>query len=133
MPSERENTSGNSFNQVSSPYMSSFPWGFEPSCPGQVSWLANVDVVSDSAKLSMTSKKEGMDPVVNALILGIVMVGDAAWAVNGMAAPSLIRLSGANELLSSFTTVAILTSAQNRRKNRSSTQNHCAKLSSHSA
>lgn len=36
--------------------------------------------------------KEGMDPVVIALIRGIVMVGDVAWAVNGIAAPDRIRL-----------------------------------------
>ena len=48
--------------------------------------------MSDSAKLRMTSRKEGMDPVVIALTLGIVMVGEVAWAVKGMAAPDLIRL-----------------------------------------
>ena len=33
-----------------------------------------------------------MDPVVIALTLGMVMVGEVAWAVKGMAAPDLIRL-----------------------------------------
>ena len=49
-------------------------------------------MVSDSAKFSMTSRKEGIDPVVMALIRGIVIVGDVAWAVKGMAAPDRIRL-----------------------------------------
>lgn len=40
----------------------------------------------------MTSRKEGIDPVVIALIRGIVIVGDVAWAVKGIAAPDLIRL-----------------------------------------
>jgi hypothetical protein len=52
-----------------------------------------VDVVSDSAKLRITSRKEGIDPVVMALILGIVIVGDVAWAVKGIAAPVEIRLN----------------------------------------
>ena len=47
---------------------------------------------SDSAKFKMTSRKEGMDPVVIALILGMVMVGEVACAVKGMAAPDLMRL-----------------------------------------
>jgi hypothetical protein len=33
-----------------------------------------------------------MDPVVIALILGMVIVGDVAWAVKGIADPSEIRL-----------------------------------------
>ena len=33
-----------------------------------------------------------MDPVVIALTLGIVMVGEVAWAVKGMAAPDLMSL-----------------------------------------
>ena len=33
-----------------------------------------------------------MDPVVIALILGIVIVGEVAWAVNGNAAPDRMRL-----------------------------------------
>ena len=48
--------------------------------------------MSDSAKFKMTSRKEGMDPVVIALTLGMVMVGEVAWAVKGMAAPDLISL-----------------------------------------
>ena len=48
--------------------------------------------MSDSAKLRITSRKEGMEPVVIALTRGIVIVGDVAWAVNGMAAPDEMRL-----------------------------------------
>lgn len=33
-----------------------------------------------------------MDPVVIAFIRGIVMVGEVAWAVKGIAAPDLIKL-----------------------------------------
>ena len=33
-----------------------------------------------------------MEPVVMALMRGMVIVGDMAWAVKGIAAPSLIRL-----------------------------------------
>jgi hypothetical protein len=49
-------------------------------------------VVSDSAKLRMRSRKEGMEPVVIALTRGIVTVGAVAWAVKGRAEPSRIRL-----------------------------------------
>lgn len=49
-------------------------------------------MVSDSAKLRITSRNEGTEPVVIAFTRGIVMVGDVAWAVKGMAAPDLIRL-----------------------------------------
>lgn len=38
------------------------------------------------------SRKEGMEPVVSALTLGIVMVGEAACAVKGSAVPSRIKL-----------------------------------------
>lgn len=48
--------------------------------------------MSDSAKLRITSRKEGMEPVVMALMRGIVIVGDVAWAVKGMAVPVRIRL-----------------------------------------
>ncbi len=51
-----------------------------------------MEVVSDSAKLRITSRKEGMEPVVMAFILGIVMVGEVAWAVNGRASPVDMRL-----------------------------------------
>jgi hypothetical protein len=54
--------------------------------------VARDDVVSDSAKFRITSRKDGIDPVVMALILGIVMVGDVAWAVKGIAAPLEMRL-----------------------------------------
>lgn len=61
-------------------------------CASHVSCDASVEVVSDSEKLRITSRNEGMDPVVIALILGMVMVGDVAWAVKGIADPSEIRL-----------------------------------------
>lgn len=48
--------------------------------------------MSDSAKFRMTSRNDGIEPVVMALIRGMVMVGDAAWAVKGMAEPSEINL-----------------------------------------
>ena len=48
--------------------------------------------MSDSAKLRMASKNDGTDPVVMALIRGMVIVGGAAWAVNGIAAPDRMRL-----------------------------------------
>ena len=41
----------------------------------------------------MASRKEGIDPVVNALTRGSVTVGELAWAVKGKAAPSFINLS----------------------------------------
>lgn len=40
----------------------------------------------------MTSRNDGMDPVVMALILGMVIVGDAACAVKGKAEPLEINL-----------------------------------------
>jgi hypothetical protein len=61
-------------------------------CASHVSCDASVEVVSDSEKLRITSRNEGMDPVVIALILGMVIVGDVAWAVKGIADPSRIRL-----------------------------------------
>lgn len=48
--------------------------------------------MSDSAKFRITSRNDGMDPVVMALILGMVIVGDAACAVKGMAEPLEINL-----------------------------------------
>lgn len=48
-------------------------------------------MVSDSAKLRITSTKEGTEPVVMAFTRGIVMVGAPAWAVKGRAAP--VRMS----------------------------------------
>ena len=92
VPSAREKVSGNNLSQVSSPYIVNFPPGFPLSCASQVSWCARLDEVSDSAKFRITSRKEGMDPVVIAFTRGMVMVGDVAWAVNGMAAPDLINL-----------------------------------------
>ena len=78
VPSARSNMLGKSLSQVSSPYMTSFPPSLFFSCESHVSWFARLDVVSDSAKLRMTSRKEGMDPVVIALTRGIVIVGDVA-------------------------------------------------------
>ena len=98
VPSARANVSGNNFNQVSSPYMTNLPSGLSFNCESQVSWLAKLEVVSDSAKLRMTSRKEGIDPVVIALTRGMVIVGDVAWAVNGIAAPDRIRLPYQSQL-----------------------------------
>lgn len=92
VPSARENVPGKSFSQVSSPNMTSFPFARSFSCVIQVSWLERLEVVSDSAKFRMTSRKEGIDPVVIALIRGMVIVGDVACAVKGMAAPDRTRL-----------------------------------------
>ena len=55
----------------------------------------------------MTSRKEGMDPVVIALTLGIVMVGGVAWAVKGMAAPDLMRLKKLNKRLETWRNMLI--------------------------
>lgn len=79
---------------MSSPYMTNFPAPFAFIWASHVSCVASVDVVSDSAKLRITSRKDGIEPVVIALILGIVMVGDVAWAVKGIAAPAEMRLRG---------------------------------------
>lgn len=94
VPSTLSNVSGKSFSQVSSPYMTNLPVSFAFICASQVSCVARVDEVSDSAKLRMTSRKEGMEPVVIALILGIVIVGEVACAVKGRAAPFEMRLRG---------------------------------------
>ena len=51
-----------------------------------------MDVVSDSAKFRITSRKEGIEPVVMAFTRGMVIVGDVACAVNGSASPDRIRL-----------------------------------------
>lgn len=67
--------------------------------------------MSDSAKFKMTSRKEGIDPVVMAFTRGIVMVGDVAWAVKGIAAPDLISLLmivSDDELLCSSRAYALL-------------------------
>lgn len=91
VPSERPKTPGNSFSHVSSPYMMMFP----PRClicANQLSWLARVDDVSDSAKLRITSKKLGIEPVVRAFTRGMVIVGEVACAVNGIAEPEDMRL-----------------------------------------
>ena len=78
VPSERKNMSGKSFNQVSSPYISIPSSFFALICDSQVSCVAKVDVVSDSAKFNSTSRKDGIEPVVIAFTLGIVIVGAAA-------------------------------------------------------
>lgn len=93
VPSSRSKKPGNSFNHVSSPYMTSLPPSVAFNCANHVSCVASVEVVSLSAKLRITSRKEGMEPVVMALTRGIVMVGDVAWAVNGTAEPERIRLA----------------------------------------
>lgn len=77
---------------MSSPYMIIFPPPLAFNCASHVSCVARVEEVSDSAKLRITSRKEGVEPVVMALILGMVMVGDVACAVKGIAAPEEIRL-----------------------------------------
>lgn len=79
-------------SQVSSPYMTIFPACFAFICASHVSCVASVELVSDSAKFRITSRKDGIDPVVIALILGMVIVGEVAWAVKGMAAPDEIKL-----------------------------------------
>jgi hypothetical protein len=94
VPSALKNVSGNSLSQVSSPYMTNFPLFLFFICASHVSWFASVEVVSDSAKLSITSRKEGIEPVVMAFTLGMVIVGDVAWAVKGRASPERIRLHG---------------------------------------
>lgn len=48
--------------------------------------------MSDSAKLRITSRKLGIEPVVRAFTRGIVIVGEVACAVNGIAEPEDIRL-----------------------------------------
>jgi hypothetical protein len=92
VPSARSKLSGNNFIHVSSPYITILPVPFAFIWASHVSWAASVEEVSDSAKLRITSRKDGTEPVVIALIRGIVIVGDAACAVNGMAEPSLINL-----------------------------------------
>ena len=72
--------------------MTSFPVFFIFICASHVSCVASVEEVSDSAKFRIMSRKDGMDPVVIAFILGMVIVGDVAWAVNGNAAPLAMRL-----------------------------------------
>lgn len=74
--------------------MINLPVPFAFICANHVSCEARVEVSPPSSRLRMTSRKEGMEPVVMALSLGIVTVGDVAWAVNGMAAPLRIKLGG---------------------------------------
>lgn len=42
--------------------------------------------------LRITSRKDGLDPVVIALIREMVRLGGLAWAVKGTAAPERIKL-----------------------------------------
>lgn len=93
VPSARSKVPGKSFSHVSSPYMSTFPVSFAFICANQLSWEARLDVLSVSSRLSIASRKEGIEPVVMAFSRGIVTVGDVAWAVKGRAAPSRINLS----------------------------------------
>ena len=69
-----------------------FPAPFAFICASHVSCVARLEEVSDSAKFRITSRKEGMEPVVMAFILGMVIVGDVACAVKGRAAPLEMRL-----------------------------------------
>lgn len=72
--------------------MTAFPVPLAFICASHESCEARVDNVSDSAKFRITSRKEGIEPVVIAFTRGIVIVGEVAWAVNGMAAPLEIKL-----------------------------------------
>lgn len=92
VPSARSNVSGKSLSHVSSPNIANIPVFFAFIWASQVSCVASVEVVSDSAKLNIISRNEGTDPVVIALTLGIVMVGAVAWAVKGKPAPSTMSL-----------------------------------------
>jgi hypothetical protein len=58
--------------------MTILPAPFALNWANHVSCVASVELVSDSAKLRMTSRNDGVDPVVIALILGIVIVGEVA-------------------------------------------------------
>lgn len=93
VPSARSKKPGNNLSQVSSPYINNFPVCFAFICANHVSWEASDDDSSPSSMFRMTSRKDGMDPVVMALILGMVTVGDVACAVKGIAEPSRINLS----------------------------------------
>ncbi len=57
-----------------------------------MSWDARVDDSSPSSRLSITSRGKEDRSVVIAFNLGIVTVGDVAWAVKGMR-PSRINLA----------------------------------------
>ena len=59
-------------------------------------------MVSDSAKFRITSRNEGMEPVVIAFTRGIVIVGDVACAVNGIAVPFRMRLGSASAMILTF-------------------------------
>lgn len=57
-----------------------------------------MEEVSDSAKLRIRSRNDGVEPVVMALILGMVMVGAVACAVNGIAEPLTMRLGSVSSI-----------------------------------
>lgn len=78
VPSALSKKSGNSFSHVSSPYMIIFPVALAFICANHVSCVAREEDVSDSAKFRITSRKDGMEPVVIAFTRGIVTVGDVA-------------------------------------------------------
>jgi len=69
-----------------------FPRCVCANCASHVSCDASEEEVSDSAKLRIRSRKDGVEPVVIALIRGMVMVGEVACAVNGRAEPLAMRL-----------------------------------------
>lgn len=73
--------------------MSSLPDCFNFIWASHVSWAAKVDDVSDSSRFRITSRNDGMDPVVMALMRGMVTVGDLAKAVKGKALPFRIKLA----------------------------------------
>lgn len=78
VPSARSNVPGKSFSHVSSPYIICLPVPLAFICASHVSCVARLELVSDSAKLRIRSRKDGIDPVVMAFTRGIVMVGAAA-------------------------------------------------------
>lgn len=72
--------------------MRSLPLPVALSWASHVSCMASEDEASASLMLRIRSAKDGMEPVVMALILGMVTVGDRALAVYGKAAPLRMRL-----------------------------------------
>lgn len=92
VPSWRSKVSGNSFSHVLSPYMTSLPLSRALICASHVSWAASSEEVSPSSILRIRSTNDGIEPVVMALRRGMVTVGERAYAVNGKALPSRMRL-----------------------------------------
>lgn len=78
VPSARSNVFGNSLSHVSSPNMRSLPAFLAFIWASHVSWFSKLEEVSDSAKFKIISRNEGMEPVVIALIRGMVTVGAVA-------------------------------------------------------